>query len=99
VGYLDGAFVNLIWGEQNESGPNARSRGRDGPPPLVRRLGSEDPERRPRHEMALKVEVIVDGNMHAEEALAESSRLEVLYLALASSHRLCEFSARLFRVP
>jgi hypothetical protein len=41
--------------------------------PLVRRLGSEDPQRRPRHEMALKVEIIVDGSMHAEEALGESS--------------------------
>jgi hypothetical protein len=41
--------------------------------PLVRRFGSEDPERRSRDEMALKVEVIVDGGMHAEEALGGSS--------------------------
>jgi hypothetical protein len=40
---------------------------------LVRRFGSEDPERRSRDEMALKVEVIVDGGMHAEEALGGSS--------------------------
>ena len=33
-------IVNLIWGEQNESGPDARSRGREGPPPLVRPIGS-----------------------------------------------------------
>jgi hypothetical protein len=38
--------------------------------------------------MALKVEVIVDGGMHTEEALSGSSRLEALHLALASSHRL-----------
>jgi len=38
--------------------------------------------------MALKVEGIVDGGMHAEEALGRSSRLEALHFALASSHRL-----------
>jgi hypothetical protein len=34
--------------------------------------------------MALKVEVIVDGGMHAEEALGGSSRFESLHLALSS---------------
>jgi hypothetical protein len=38
--------------------------------------------------MALKVEVIVDGGMHAEEALGGSSRFEPLHLALSSSHHL-----------
>ncbi len=56
--------------------------------PLVRRLGSEDPERGPRDEMALKVEGVVNGGVHAEEALGGSSRLEALHFAFASSHRL-----------
>jgi hypothetical protein len=56
--------------------------------PVVRRLGTEDPERRSRDEMALKVEVIVHGGVHVEEALGRSSRLEALHLTLASSHRL-----------
>jgi hypothetical protein len=34
--------------------------------------------------MALKVEVIVDSGMHAEEALGGSSRFESLHLALSS---------------
>jgi hypothetical protein len=42
--------------------------------PLVRRLGSEDPERRSRDEMASKVEGVVYGSVHAEEALGGSSR-------------------------
>jgi hypothetical protein len=41
--------------------------------PLIRRLGSEDPERRARNEMALKVEDIVNDGMHAEEALDGAS--------------------------
>jgi len=41
--------------------------------PLARRFGSENPERRSRDEMALKVEVIVDGGMHAQKALGGSS--------------------------
>jgi hypothetical protein len=61
---------------------------RDGFLPLVRRLGSENPQRRPRDEMALKVEVIVDGGMHAEETLGGSSRFEALHFALSSSHHL-----------
>jgi hypothetical protein len=55
---------------------------------LVRRLGSEDPQRRSRDEMALKVEGIVDRGMHVEEALGRSSRFEPLHLALSSSYRL-----------
>ena len=38
--------------------------------------------------MALKVEVIVDSGMHAEEALGGSSRFEPRHLALSSSHHL-----------
>ena len=38
--------------------------------------------------MALKVEVVVDGGVHAEETLGRSSRLEALLLALSSSHGL-----------
>jgi hypothetical protein len=38
--------------------------------------------------MALKVEGVVDGGMHAEEALGGSGRFEPLQLALASSHHL-----------
>jgi hypothetical protein len=38
--------------------------------------------------MALKVEGVVYGRVHAEEALGGPSRLEALHLALASSHRL-----------
>ena len=68
--------------------PFPRSHGRDRMPPLVRRLGSEDPERRARDEMALKVKGIVDGGMHAEKTLGRARRLEALHFVLSSSHRL-----------
>src|SRR5215469_16754510 len=57
-------------------------------PPLVRRLGSEYPERRARDKMALKVEDVVDGSVHAEKTLCGASRFEPLHLALSSSHHL-----------
>src|SRR5436190_20193605 len=38
--------------------------------------------------MALKVEGVVDGGMHAQETLSGSSRFEPLHLALSSPHRL-----------
>jgi len=38
--------------------------------------------------MALKVEGVVNGGMHAEEALGRSSRFEPLHLALSSPYRL-----------
>ena len=38
--------------------------------------------------MALKVEGVVDGGMHAEKALGGSSRFEPLHLALSSPYRL-----------
>ena len=42
------------------------------------RLGSEDPERRARDEMALEIEGIVDGGGHAEKSLggARATRAE-----------------------
>jgi hypothetical protein len=43
-------------------------------PPFGRRLGSEGPQCRSRDEMALKVESVVDGGMHAEETLSGTSR-------------------------
>jgi len=43
--------------------------------------------------MALKVEGIVDGGMHAEEALGGSGRFEALHFALAPSNNLM----RIFR--
>ena len=39
-------------------------------------------------EMALKVEGVVDGGVHAEKTLGGASRLEPLHFALSSSHRL-----------
>ena len=38
--------------------------------------------------MALEVERVVDGGVHAEKALGRSGRLEALHLALSSSDRL-----------
>jgi hypothetical protein len=38
--------------------------------------------------MALKVEGVVNGGMHSEEALSGSSRFEPLHLALSSPYRL-----------
>jgi hypothetical protein len=46
--------------------------------------------------MALKVEGVVDGGVHAEKTLGGVSRLEPLHFALSSSHRLMRISARLF---
>ena len=43
--------------------------------------------------MALAVEGVVDGSVHAEKTLGGASRLEPLHFALASSHRLM----RIFR--
>ena len=61
---------------------------RDRVAPLVGGLGSEDPQRGARDEMALEIEGVVDGRMHAEKALCGARRLEPLHFALASSHRL-----------
>ena len=52
------------------------------------RFGSEDPQRRSRDEVALKVECVVDGGMEAEKTLRGSGRLETLHLALAPPHDL-----------
>ena len=67
---------------------NTRSRCGNRIAPLICGLGSEDPERRARDEMALEVERVVNGGVHAEKMLGGASRLEALHLALSSSHRL-----------
>jgi hypothetical protein len=51
-------------------------------------FGSEDPKRRPRDEMSLMVEGVVDGGMDVEKPLRGSRRLEPLHLALPSPHYL-----------
>ena len=56
--------------------------------PLRCRFGSEDPQRRSRDEVALKVECVVDDGMEAEKTLRRSGRLETLHLALAPPHDL-----------
>jgi hypothetical protein len=53
--------------------PEARSRGRDGILLLAGLFSSEDPERRARDEMALKVEGVVNCGMHAEKTLGGTS--------------------------
>jgi hypothetical protein len=64
--------------------------------PLRRGFRSEDPQRRPGDEMALKIEGVVHGRMDIEEALGGSSRFKALHLALSSSHRLMGVFGRLF---
>jgi hypothetical protein len=56
--------------------------------PLRRRFGSEGPQRGPGDEVALKVECVVDGGMHAQKALGRTRRLEPLHFMLSSSHDL-----------
>jgi len=75
-------------GIERGAGTDQVSRRCHGVQPLRCRFGSEDPERRPRDEMALIVERIVDRGMHAEEALGGRCRLEPLHLAFAPSHDL-----------
>ena len=56
--------------------------------PLRCGFRSEDPQRRPGDEMALKIEGVVHGRMDIEEALGGSSRFKALHLALSSSYHL-----------
>jgi hypothetical protein len=57
-------------------------------------FSSEDPKGRPRHEMSLMVEGVVDSGMDAEKTLGGARRPEPLHLALSSPHDLMRvFSA------
>jgi hypothetical protein len=78
--------INLSQSKKPEAGraitpPRLRSAIRSPP-------RSEGPQRRSRHEMALKVEGVVNSGMHTEEALSGSSRFEPLHLVLSSPYRL-----------
>src|SRR5438067_13763161 len=42
--------------------------------PPRRRFGSEGPQRRPGDEVALKIECVVDGSVHVEEALGRAAK-------------------------
>jgi hypothetical protein len=55
--------------------------------PRPERLLSKDAERVSGYEVALKVEVVVDGSVDRQEALSRSRRFETLHLALASTNR------------
>jgi len=70
--------------------PEARLPGCDRIAPLVDRFGSEYPERRARDKIALEVEDVVDGSVHAEKTLCGASRFEPLHFALSSSHHLMQ---------
>jgi hypothetical protein len=70
--------VSLTCVSKTSPTPDARSRGRDRISPLVRRVGAEYSQRRAGDEMALEVEGIVDGGVHAEKTLRGASRLEPL---------------------
>jgi hypothetical protein len=60
-------------------------------------FGFENPKCRPRDEMSLMVEGVVDGGMDVEKPLHGSRRFEPLHLALASPHDLMGvFSAIVF---
>src|SRR5712675_3755982 len=87
-----GGFVTVTSLAWKGRSPSQTSRCRDGGLPLRCRLGSEDPQRRSGDEMALKVEIMVNGGLHAQKVLGRSGSLETLRLALASPHG----SARLF---
>ena len=56
--------------------------------PLGGCFGPEDPKRRPRDEMSLMVEGVVDDGMGVEKTLRGSRRLQPLHLALSSPHDL-----------
>jgi hypothetical protein len=56
--------------------------------PLGGCFGAEDPKRRPRDEMSLMIEGVVDGGMDVEKTLRRPGRLEPLHLALSSPHDL-----------
>jgi hypothetical protein len=68
-----GGFVTVtsvgLEGEKSESDLTLLC---DGGLPLRCRLGSEDPQRRSGDEMALKVEIIVNGGLHAQKVLGRS---------------------------
>ena len=68
---LAGLVTATIGGREEASSNRVSSRG-DSILPLRRRFGSEDPQRGPRDEVALKVEGVVDGGVHAHKALGRS---------------------------
>ena len=47
--------------------------------------------------MASKVEIVMDGCMHVEEALGRASRLEPLHFTLSSSHDLVRILGAIVR--
>ena len=75
----------ITYGEQKESEAGFAIKGYEGVAPFARRLGSEDPQRRSRDEMALKVEGVVDGGMHAQKRWADRADLNRSSCALVAA--------------
>ena len=61
--------------------------------------GSELPQGRSGDEMALQVEGVVDGGMHAERPLCGAGRFEPLHFPLAPSHNLVRVLGAIARAP
>src|SRR3954452_10161089 len=72
-------------GEWGQSGPHAAATAARH---CAAASAPEYPQRRPRDEMALKVERVVNSSMHIEKALGRGSRLEPLHFTLSPSHGL-----------
>ena len=81
-------FVNLALPGGSWCTPSCRSCRSSRAAPMRLGFRSEGPKGRPGNKMTLEVEDIVDGGMHAQEALSRGRRFEALHLALAPSHHL-----------
>jgi hypothetical protein len=71
-----GRFVTVTSLAWKGRSPSQTSRCCDGGLPLRCRFGSEDPQRRSGDEMALKVEIIVNGGLHAQKRWADPADLK-----------------------
>ena len=81
-------FVTATKEVRTESQNWPSSCGCDSAFPLRGSIASEFSQRGSGNEMALKIEGIVDGGMHTQEAVRGARRLESLHLALSPTHRL-----------
>src|SRR5712671_5583973 len=71
-GYVSTALSRQRASARKGARPGQSSRRCNGVLPLRCRFGSEDPQRRSGDEVPLKVEIVVNGGVHAEKVLGRS---------------------------